>query len=359
LKFLEIRKKKTLHIITKPSYDGVTTYATRLINHLPNYDHQIISCYNGSACEEIKEMNIPIFTLVNAISISSKYLLLKYIRMISFVRKNRYDIIHYHQGGVGILLLAVIFRKKAKVIHHLHSGNLIGDNRRQNISFLHLIILKHLSKKICQIAVADHVHAEYEKKVKQTTNIKIIQNSIPLLFQPKISKMNAVGYIGRFVYEKGFTQFQSVTKNIRNQLPQLEIFAMGENPNSTSDIYYESMDQIRFLSPSFNIAKFYNNIDVLLFLSKAPESLPLVVLEAISFDVCVIAYRINGVREILGENYPFYVNNEQEVISKISKYYSPGFDFTALSKIHKNRSEKFNFTNMINCIDNLYQNLIV
>jgi len=94
--------KKILHIIVKSHYDGVTSYSIRLIKNFPQYDHQILSCYKGNAIDEIKGMNIPCEHLLNTGSVSIKYLLLKYYKFISYLRKNRYDIIHYHQGGVGI-----------------------------------------------------------------------------------------------------------------------------------------------------------------------------------------------------------------------------------------------------------------
>jgi len=343
-------KKKVLHIIVKSSYDGVTSYSIRLIKNLPQYDHQILSCYKGNAIEELKEMNISYELLLNSGSISIKYLLLKYYKFISYLRKNKFDIIHYHQGGIGIILLAVFFGNKAKVLHHLHSGNLIGDNRKQNISLFHLILLKLLSKHTTQIAVAEHVYDGYKFKIKRTKNLQLVKNSVPYSFRKKESRKNSIGYIGRFTKEKGFQVFLSVSAQIKTTQPKLNIIAMGETNKSNN---------VKLIPPSFNIERFYEHIDLLLFTSMAPESLPLVVLEAIAFDVGVTAYPLKGVVEILGEDYPLYVKNEDEVISKISELYSPEFDFAALSKIHKERSEKFNFANMINSIDNLYQSLMV
>ncbi len=344
-------EKKILHIIVKSQYDGVTSYSIRLIKNLPQYDHQILSCYKGNAVEEINRMNISTVHLLNTKLISYRYLLLKYIKMIFFLRKNRYDVIHYHQGGVGILLLAVIFGKNAKVIHHLHSGNLIGDNRKQDIAFIHLLLLKFLSNITYQIAVAEHVFNESKLKVKAIKNLKLIKNSVPYFFQKKESRKNSIGYIGRFTKEKGFQVFLSASEQINMVQPALNTIAIGESHINNKNI--------RFLPYSFNVENFYESIDLLLFISLAPEGLPLVVLEAMAFDVGVIAYPLKGVLEILGDDYPLYVKNENEVISKVSKYYSLEFDLPALSKFHKERSEMFNFANMINSIDDLYQNLIV
>ena len=343
--------KKILHIIVKSQYDGVTSYSIRLIRNLPQYDHKILSCYKGNAIEEIKGMNISYEHLLNANSISIKYLLLKYYKIISYLRKNEFDIIHYHQGGVGLILLSVLLGKKAKVIHHLHSGNLIGNNKRQDISFTHLLFLKFIAKYTHQIAVADHVFNEYKTKIKLIDNHKLIKNSVPSLFQKRESRKNSIGYIGRFTEEKGFQSFLSVSKQLKNTQLNLKVFAMGETESKNKNV--------NLISPSFNIARFYENIDLLIFTSTAPEGLPLVILEAIAFDVGVIAYPLKGVVEILGEDYPLLVKNENEVIPKVSEYYSIEFDVETLCKIHKERSDKFKFSYMINSIVKIYQSLIV
>ncbi|MBT8379447.1 MAG: glycosyltransferase family 4 protein [Ignavibacteria bacterium] len=343
--------KKILHIINKSSYDGVTSYTIRLIKHLPQYDHEILSCYKGDADEEIDALNINSVSLLNKRSINYRHLLLKYIKMIKFLRKNRYDIIHYHNGGIGVLLLVTIFRKKALIIHHLHSGNLIGDNSQQNISIIHLLLLKIISKLTNQVAVADHVFEEYKSKVESTENLKLIKNSVPYSFQKKESISNSVGYIGRFTEEKGFQTFLFLSEKLKTCQQKLNIVAMGETKTNSK--------YVKLIPPSFSIQKFYKQIDLLMFLSTAPEGLPLVILEAISFDVGVITYPLQGVVEILGDDYPLYMKDKNDLFPKVSKYYSLEFDLPALSKFHKERSVMFNFAKMINSIDDLYQNLIV
>jgi len=145
--------EKVLHIIAKTSYAGITSYVVRIIKDLPEFNHEIVSCYKGSAFEEILNEGIVCHNLIKKGNISYRYLLLKYFKIIYFLITNRFNIIHYHEAGIGVLLLSVIFRKKAKVVHHLHGGNLIGDNTKQEISFIHSFLLKLLSNRTYQIAV--------------------------------------------------------------------------------------------------------------------------------------------------------------------------------------------------------------
>ena len=80
-------------------------------------------------------------------------------------------------------------------------------------------------------------------------------------------------------------------------------------------------------------------------------------MEAISFDVGVIAFPLPGVVEILGEDYPLYINNIDETILKIESFI-PRLDREYLNKIHQERSGSFLFEDMVEKIDknNLYKN---
>jgi len=339
---------KILHIIVQSSYAGVTTYTVRIVKNLSQHEHYIISCYKGNAYKEILAQNIVCDNLINWENISYKSLLLKYYRVIEFLLKNQFDIIHYHQGGIGVLLLAAIFGKKAQIIHHLHGGNLIGHPSRQDISYIHLFLFKFLSRYTYQIAVADHVFNEYKSKVKSIENLRLIRNSAPYFFQKKESRKYSIGYIGRSELIKGYLIFKKESLKIKSDYPGIHFIMMGDNlKNETT--------HIELIPSSFQTNQFYQKIDLLIFTSNATESLPLVVLEALAFDVGVIARPLKGVVEILGEDYPLYFQNEEELKSKVEYFYSDNFNRDSLSNLHQKRIKEFDFDEMIQKIDLLYK----
>jgi glycosyltransferase involved in cell wall biosynthesis len=321
---------------------------------MEEYDHTIISCFKGNAFEEILAEGIKCENLINSDNISYKYLLLKYWKFFRYIRKKSFDIIHYHQGGIGILLLAFFFRKNAKVIHHLHSGNLIGNNTKQSISILHLFILKYLSTRTLQIAGAKHVFDEYASKIKLTQNLKLIRNSQPFPFKKKECRTNTIGFIGRFTNEKGFPLVVQISQRLKEIRSDLKMVIMGEESKIYADEFWQKLTNIEFLMPTFDIQSFYKSVDAVLFLSSSPEGLPLVVLEAVSFDVGLIAFPVAGVIEILGNNYPLYVKNSSEVIEKLKLYYSGKINLDELSQIHEFIGKVYNYKDMLAVIKKLY-----
>jgi len=347
-------KKSVLHIIIKSSYDGAAVYPVRLCEKIKEYDHTIISCFKGNAFEEILAKGINCENLVNNGSISYKYLLLKYWRLIKYLRKRSFDIIHYHQGGVGILLLAYFYRKKAKVIHHFHHANLIGNNKKQEISFIHLTIIKYLSTRTKQIAVAVQVYNEYSKKIRRINNLHLIKNSIPFSYSKKEQMKRSIGFIGRFTKEKGFPLVIQLAQILKSARPDLKLILMGEDSKLFSKKIKRELTNIEFMMPTFSTQKFYNNIDMILFLSSSSEGLPLVVLEAVSFNVGIIAFPVTGAIEILGKNYPLYVKNIEEVMEKLNLYYSDKINLDELSQIHERINKEFSYEVMLTAIKQLY-----
>jgi glycosyltransferase involved in cell wall biosynthesis len=340
-------KKSVLHIIIKTSHDGAAVYPVRLCDNMKEYDQTIISCFKGNAFEEILAKGIKCENLINSDNISYKYLLLKYWKFIKYLRKNSFDIIHYHNGGIGLIVLSIWLRRKEIIIFHLHSGNVIGDASTSRIPFIHKLILKYLKDKIITIAVAYHVFNKFEISIGTKKNLILIPNAVPFNFKKKNYLNNSIGYIGREEKLKGYYAFKRIADELVKCNKLVHFYEMGN--------FTKSQKKINQLRPSFNVEWFYRKIDLLIFLSTANEGLPLTILEALSFDVGVICYPVDGAVEILGKDYPLLISSENEALQKINKFYSNEFDREELSKIHSERSVKFNFNKMINQLKQIYE----
>jgi glycosyltransferase involved in cell wall biosynthesis len=352
-------KKRILHIIIRSSYDGAAVSPVRLCLHMKEFDHEIISCYKGNAFEEILNLGIECENLLNVSDVSYKYLLFKYWSFFKYLNNRSFDIIHYHQGGIGLLLLAYLFRKNAKVIHHLHSGNLIGDNKKESISCLHKLVLKFLENRTKKIAVAKHVFEKYRKQINNNSRLTVIENAVPFNFKKKNELTFGIGYLGRVTPVKGFSIFKNLIFKQELTKWKLKFYAMGD---ITPAYLLDNLEQnlIEFVSPSFNISDFFVKIDLLIFPSKAPEGLPLTLLEAASFDVGIIAPDNEAFREVL-DDYPLLIseNTMKEIIQKIDFYYSGMIDQEELSKIHKDICLKYEYSEMVMKIDKIYKSLLI
>ena len=170
--------------------------------------------------------------------------------------------------------------------------------------------------------------------------------------------MNSVGFIGRFTKEKGLTVLIEISAKLKEQNPDLKIILMGEELKFYSNVLTDANPKIELIMPSFNVKEFYTSIDLLLFLSNAPEGMPLVVLEAASFDVGIIAYPLPGVKEILGNDYPLYIKSSEEVIKKLKFYNSDKIILDELSNIHERITNEYCYKEMLTAIDKFYSHCL-
>lgn len=340
--------KKILHIIGRSSYDGTCIFAYRLSISLPQYDFYYLFKHMGRAEEEIQRSNKNIFNLDTS---DNKNKMAIWIKAILFFARNRFDIIHYHSGGIVLLLISVFFRKGAKVIHHIHCGNVNCDPKKKKLSLFERILYLFINSKILKISVADHATEFYKKNVGPSDKLITIKNSVPFEFQKKNNVSRKIGYIGQISSYKGFDEIVDLAQLSE---PKFEILVKGDNYYKTSS--FENKN-IHFFDPSLRICEFFASIDMLLFPSRSEyEGTPLVILEAIAHDVAVICYKTKATREILGD-YPLFVDSfsTDVLVNTINHFYSAEFNKGKLSEIHREIHNKYSFSNMKKEIIKLYE----
>jgi glycosyltransferase involved in cell wall biosynthesis len=338
--------KKILHIIGRSSYDGTCIFAYRLSISLPQYDFFYLFKHKGRAEEEIQRSNKNIFNLDTS---ENKNKIAIWIKAVLFFLRNRFDIIHYHSGGVVLLLISVLFRKGAKVIYHIHCGNMNCDPNKKKLSLFERILYLSINSKILKVSVADHVSEFYKENVGLSDKLITIKNSVPFEFQKKNTVSRKIGYIGQISSYKGFDEIVGLAL----AEPKYEIFVKGDNYYNHTGFDYNN---IRFFDPSLRICEFFDSIDLFLFPSRLYEGTPLVILEAIAHDVAVICYRTKSTSEILGD-YPLFVDSfsTDVLINIINKFYSNEFNRNELSDIHREINHKYSFAKMKEEIIKLYE----
>lgn len=337
--------KKVLHIVGRSSYDGTCIFALRLAEALSDFDHFFLFVQEGSASTELGSLR------KKYLSGSKKRNVFSYMgAVVFFFLGNNYDVIHYHSGGRIILLFSYLFKKKAKYIHHFHCGNLTCKPDSTYPDIFDIFLFRFLKMSSIQVAVSKRVMESYVKYVGRSNNIVCIPNSVSFEFRKKEKVNYTVGYIGQISKLKNFDSLINCIEAIANKYPQMKFLIKGDN--YTGNIIKEL--NVEYIPPSLDISTFYENVDVILFPSIASEGMPLVILEAISFDTPVISMKIHAVKDLLGD-YPLYVNNytPEELVEKINLFYDQA-DRGNLSQVHKNISSEYKFSETIKNIAAIY-----
>lgn len=344
-------KKKVLHIIGRSSYDGTCTYALRLAGHLSDFQSTLLFIRKGSALNEIADKYNSIFQLSKRQNENYLYLFVLLIKFISILIKNQYDIIHFHSGGKSFLIVAFLLRSRAKFVHHLHCGNIFCNNKRDTIGLIDKLILTLMEKRSQKIFVSNHIQLFLKNNFKEIKNSNLVLNAVPYIFQPKNKTTKTLGYIGQISKAKGFDTLIGILEKLNSDDEKFNFIAKGD----LYDANIKENTNIKIMPPSFVIEDFFKSIDILLFPSNAPfEGRPLVILEALSFDVAVIAINNKVNNEIL-RNYPLLLDSftDENVIKKINYFYDTK-NMANIAEAHKSIVDSNSYSNHLKQIISIY-----
>lgn len=127
---------------------------------------------------------------------------------------------------------------------------------------------------------------------------------------------DAIGFIGRLSYEKGFLDFIEIAK----QMPQYQFIVAGDN----TEIYLTETkppQNVKFLGliTADQLPNFYKGCKVVLFLSKCYEGFPMILLESMSYGVPAVVYNLAAMPEIIENEKEGFVVEQRDFATIVEK----------------------------------------
>lgn len=331
---------------------GVDTVIVNKINHWPDENDEIILICNKThpGLEQILERRtnrpyqvvlIPIATVTDICNSYSKYVPRAILRLLFFfgryfygiyasyrlfliLRKLKLDALFIHNGGYPgadfarfLVPSAIIsgIRKTTMVVH-----NLAARSRIVKLPF-EFIIDRYIDTNVQFVCVSNASKMSLYKNRFIRNDISVIYNSIPLIEETSCAKRSAVdpmvtsfvrGYkviivVGSFEERKGhevlFKSLQMLIREKKTNNFRCLVVGMG-NTNEQSRIkalleQNHLKNYVLLCGFQENVRDFLNMADIFVLPSIAGESLPMVILEAMSAKLAVVASDVGGVSEMV------------------------------------------------------------
>ncbi len=279
--------------------------------------------------------------------------------ILRILNKKKIDIFYFNfsLSTFGIIkLLAIIpfiklLSKKTKKISHLHRGDFSVYMKKSINKFLASLCLRFID----ELVVLSPVFKEEIQNFFDEIEIAVLHNTSSL--EDKYEKGNKQ-YIKNFVCISNYIR----TKGIKNLI---DVFGKEELKNFSLDIYgstyekqfYNQLIENKSQNVKFNdkierkeIANILKTHDCLI-LPSWNEGQPIIILEAMSLGIPIIATKIGDVPNMLGEEYKFLAEPKdsgslQEAIimfdncplkSEISDYLYKRYQLNYSNKLHKDQ----------------------
>ena len=266
------------------------------------YNVTILSLKNGlnPVFECDKRIKLKTLSLENC----SGYLkrkIMPYKRLITFLKKNKQDII-INVDVINCLYslpMKVFFKTKIIAWEHF---NFRINNGTKNRDFARKLCAKYADY---IVALTDADLVEYKTKLKIKCPIKRIYNPIVGKIKNNNFNKNIILASGRFSYQKNFEELINIWEKVEkdNSKWKLIICGDGSNFNYVKDLIIEK-NLKNIILPGFckNMSDYYENASIFVMTSRF-EGFPMVLLEAQQNSIPLIAYDcFTGPSEIIDDD---------------------------------------------------------
>ena len=268
-------------------------------------------------------------------------------RICNLVRASLYDVIHAHTPRSAMIAARVSQKLGTPWVYHVHSPTARVSSRlwinRVN-DWVERWSLRNCSK---IITVSRSLRRELIKRGISRQRLICIPNGVPALTPIDLSTRILsdtwnLGMIALFRSRKGLEVLLDAVRRLPENAPKIHVRVIG---GFETEEYRKAMhqlvdqyglnDRITFTGFTNDIGKALADLDGMILPSLYGEGMPMVVLEALSAGVPVIATRVEGTPEVVRDGVEGYLaepRDPQSLMESIAKFTSSRSKWAMMSE---------------------------
>ncbi len=345
-----------LYLVKGNVFGGAERFAVELANGIaPEFKEVYLGSINNNLAGYLAGSNISGIA-VNFSNIGQLFKFIKCLYFLNrFIKNKNITVIHsHHRIFLPLMKILSLIRPLITVYTAV---NVFQDNKSKFV------------KPDYSIAITDSV---YKNLVEQegfcTNNTLRINYGIKLLKEEliKTKKNNSesfiVGYLGRFVHEKGVIYLIKAAALLKKYNVRFRI--KGNGPEYKNYLYEVNKlnitEFVEFIEWDDDPIDFYKEIDLLVLPSIGAEGSPLVIYEAMDHEVIVIATKVGGIPDIIEDRVNGYLVNpfsETEIAETIKEIMENGINVGMIENAKKT-AQKYDIKNSISEYLNFYNKIL-
>lgn len=305
--------KKILHIQLLPLLSGVQRVSlSEVLNLKDEYRYYFVCSKEGDLTEELK-INDVLVEIIPELkrNISPKNDLIALMKLIKYIKKERFDIVHTHSSKTGVLgRIAAKIAGVGKVIHTVHGFSFPAAKTflQKSIYFVMEYVAKFFTDYLIVLNETDR-NIAIKKLHYNESKVKLIPNGVDIeAFSPARGRggnaILKVVMVGRLSEQKDPLTFIRAAVEIlkTNNNVQFYLIGDGELRIELEERAKEYADNIVFLGWKKSINEILNDFDVFV-LPSLWEGMPLAILESLSCGLACIVTDIPGNADLVFHGY--------------------------------------------------------
>ena len=252
---------------------------------------------------------------------------LNYFAVLAILLKHRINYLYFtltlSRGGIlkviAILPLIKLISRKTKLIGHIHRGDF---DEFANKNLLNKYLLKYYFAFLYRVVILSNRFKEPLKRFIPLSKIYVLPNTSPIegkMFRTKKYEKEFI-CLANYIRSKGLLELVESFKDERMENLKLTIYGSIYDAKFYNELKRIKSSNVRIQNTlkREKLAQTLCEYDCLI-VPSWNEGQPMVILEAMSVGLPVIASKVGDIPDMLGNNYPFYtqVKSVSSLINKI------------------------------------------
>lgn len=299
-----VKKHNICHIVRHSKIAGTEKHVLLLVSGMDKEQfHPTVCTFElGVLADELERRGI------NTAVIPDSHSIFHLVKLVQYLRRNRFDVIHCHSGGYACLAARIAGKKR--IVYTRHGIGFTQEELATRGFFRKFfdLVVDYCVDKYIALTEYDRVIMSNVMRVK-SEKISVIWNGIDPLYADKYKYTKhqnpTIGVIARLTAQKGISYLIQAVPNMVKKYRNLEVLIAGDGEERARlENLAENLKvskNIRFLGYVTNAEEVINRLDVFV-LPSVWEGFPYVLLEAMILRKPIVATNIFGVSEII-DNY--------------------------------------------------------
>jgi glycosyltransferase involved in cell wall biosynthesis len=299
---------KVLHIINGEFFAGAERVQDLLALRMPDFGYDCgFVCLKDGVFDTHRKSSVPLVVM----RMHSRFDFLIVSRIASFAKSGGYQIIHTHTPRSALIGRLVASKLRLPLVHHVHSPTQRDtESKFRNLAnaFIedHLILpsATHL------VAVSSSLKGYLLERGVSSDRITVVPNGVPVVRSEPAWLVPVdewvIGTVALFRPRKGI---EVLLKSLRAlldlglnvRLKAVGTFETSDYKQSITDLVKELglVDKVQWTGFSSDVHREMESMHVFVLPSLFGEGLPMVIIEAMSVGIPVVASMVEGIPEVI------------------------------------------------------------
>jgi glycosyltransferase involved in cell wall biosynthesis len=364
------QRRRVLHVISGEHYAGAERVQDLLALQLGEFGFEVgLACLKpGDFPKMRRSQHVPLYR----VAMRSRWDLSPAWKLARIIRREGYELIHSHTARSALIAALASLLTGVPLVHHVHSPA-AADSTHHWRNVVNMLVERiGLRRASALVAVSESLGRYIRGQGFPDPRVTVVPNGVPAraeVSRPTPKTAWTIGAMALFRPRKGLEVLLEAVARLRDRGLNVRLRAVGNFETPAYENHIRQLCKQLALDAAVDWTGFAQDVDrelaamdLFVLPSLFGEGLPMVVLEAMSAGLPVVATRVEGVPEAIRDGRDGLLvapGDATELADAIGRVVNGGVDATALGQNARQRhAERFSDMRMAAEVAAVYRRVL-